>query len=46
MLHRLIIKLSTRKCRGGCGNDPYEFGFHTHHFTPLGRFIYTGSWIK
>ena len=35
------LKLSLSECRG-CNDTEY----HTHHFTPLGRFLYTGSWAR
>lgn len=36
MLHRLLVKLSTRKCRG-CKDT----SFHSHHLTWIGRRRYT-----
>ncbi len=39
LLDRLRIRLYTRKCRGRCG-EVTEYGYVTHHLTPLGRWHY------
>jgi hypothetical protein len=38
-MKRLLIKLSTRKCKG-CEDT----SFHTHHLTKLGQWRYIDSW--
>lgn len=40
-MHRILIALSTRRCRG-CA-DP---SFHTAHLTAWGRKRYTGRWSR
>ena len=39
MFHRILTRLSTRRCHG-C-DDP---SFHTAHLTAIGRRRYTGTW--
>jgi hypothetical protein len=39
VMQRLLIKLSTRKCRGCDDASP-----HSHHLTRLGQWRYVDSW--
>jgi hypothetical protein len=41
MIRHLLMKLSIASCHG-CRAQEY----HTHHLTPIGRYVYTGRWFK
>jgi len=41
MISRALTKMSTRKCRGTCGDEE----FHTGHLTWIGKQRYGGWWF-